>query len=808
MLTDIGRDFRFGARMIRKNAGLAALVVLALALGIGINTTIFSSVDAMVLHPFSFSNEARLVVLFERKLSIGITRASISPGNVIEWRAQSQTLQEIVAMHNREYIMTGDGSPERCTSYAVSASFFDTLGVEPQLGRGFQPGEDQEGREQVAVLRHAFWQTRFGGDPEIVGKQILLDGKQFTVIGVMPEHFDFPYNGGEMWTPLVFGPQMTREHSEHYMRVLGLLKPDVTLEQANADLDRISKRIEQQYPDGEAGHSAVAVSLNEWYTRGVRVALPAIIGSAIFMLLIACSNVANLLLVRASTRRKEIALRLALGASRWRVIRQLLTESVMLAIAGGTLGVLMASWSLQAIALGIPSGMSRYIPGWSQAGLNHRVLAFTALISVLTGVLFGFVPALRATGTNLNQTLKEGGTRTVMSGSNRMRNALVVVEIALSLVLLIGAGLMVRSVIWVLQTDLGVKPDGVVTMNLVLPREKYVQAQQRLNLCEQLLDRIAALPGVINVGAVHALPMSGRGDGNSFQIVGRPEFEPGKEPHTDFRIATPGYFAAIGTEVRKGRSLNEQDTARAKRVLLVNEAFAARFLKGTEAVGQRITMGSDRDKPLEIIGVVANVMNDDLDDLAEPCVYLPFAQNPVGHMALVVRATGAPVEIVPAVRRELAEIDAGLPLSEVRLMTDVIYERRSPKEVMMWMLVVLGLLALALAAVGTYAVMAYAVTERTQEFGVRIALGAQTADILKLVLGRGLKLALIGIGMGLAGAFTLTRALARLLYGVTSSDLLTFAGVSLGLGMVAVLACYIPARRAARVDPMTALRCE
>jgi putative ABC transport system permease protein len=763
-----------------------------------------------LLRPFSFPHQARLAVLFERKLSIGVTRASVSPGNIVAWRAQAQTLQEVIVLRNRDYTLTGDGPPERYTAYGVSAAFFDALGVQPLLGRTFQRGEDEAGRAQVAVLRHAFWQKRFGGDPQIVGKQILLDDKPFTIVGVMTKDFEFPFGGGEMWTPFVIEPAMAQDHSGHYLRALALLKPGATIAQANAELSQIAKRIEQQYPDGEAGHEAFAVALNEEYTRGAKMYLPVMIGSAILVLLIACSNVANLLLVRATARQREMAVRLALGAPRWRLLRQLLTESVMLALAGGVLGILLAYWGIDALARGLPYEMAKFVPGWNHLGINYRVLAFTVLISVGTGLLFGLLPAWQAAKTDLNDALKDGGAKGTAGQGERsaLRSSLVVAEIALSLVLLIGAGLLVRSFIHLLNTDLGIKPANVVTMSLSLPRDKVTEPPQRRQFFQQLLTRLAALPGVMQSGAAHSLPMSDRTDGNSFQILGQPAFEKGKEPHTEYRIATPGYFAAIGTDLRRGRLYTAQDSEQAARVALVNEAFAARFSPGVDILGQRLTLGDDKDKPLEIIGVVANTMNADLDDLAEPCVYLPFAQVPVGSLNLVIRATSAPEQLVPAVRRELAVLDARLPLTGIKTMSEVIHERRAPKELMMWMLAIFGLMSLAMAAVGTYAVMAYSVAQRTHELGVRIALGAQAADILRLVLRRGLTMTLVGVALGLAGALALTRALGQFLYGVRATDPLTFGGVAGLLVLVALLACWIPARRATRVDPLVALRHE
>ena len=804
------QDLRYGARMLWKTPGFTLVALLVMALGIGATTMMFSSADATLFHPFAFPNQSRLAVLFERLPSIGMMRGSVSPGNLIEWRAQTNTLQEIVVLRNRDFTLKSDGPPERYSSYGVSAAFFDALGVQPLLGRTFKPGEDEPGRARVAVLKHSFWQRRFGGDPNVAGKQIMLDEQPYEIVGVMPKDFEFPYGGGEMWTPFVIEDSVKQEHRNHYLRTMALLKPGATITQVNDELRAISQRLSQQFPDGEAGHEAYAVALNEEYTRGAKIYVPIMLASAFFVLLIACSNVANLMLARGAARQKEIAVRVALGASRWRVLRQLLTESVLLALAGGVLGTMFASWGIEALARGIPPAMSKYVPGWNHLGLNQNVLLFTALLSVLTGVLCGLAPAWQATKTNLNETLKEGaGKGTAGAGArSRLRSTLVVAEIALSLILLVGAGLLVRSFIHLLRTDLGVKPASVATMQISLPRDKYKDETARRNFFEQLLPQVAALPGVEKAGAVHALPMSGGSDVNKFRLIGQPTLEQGKEPAVSFRIATPDYFAAIGTELRQGRLFTLQDNQQAPRVVLVNEAFTTRYLPGQSVIGQRMTLGANTDTPMEIIGVVANVMNEDLDDLAEPGIYLPFAQYPTSALSLVARTTNAAAPIVPGVRRALAALDANLPLAEIKPLAEVIHERRSPKELMMWMLVCFGLVALALAAIGTYAVMAYGVTQRTHEFGVRLALGAQSADILKLVLRRGLTLTLLGLAIGVAGALAMARGLTFFLYGVTPTDPLTFGGVALLLGAAALLACWLPARRATKVDPLVALRCE
>ena len=804
---DLRQDLHFGIRMLSKSPGFTFTAIFTLALGICANTIIFSSADATFLRPLSFPNQDRLVMIFERNPEIGIARGSVSPADVIELRGQAQTLQEVVAIRNRGYVLTAEGVTERSASYEVSAAFFESLGVQPQIGRTFKHGEDQDGHAQVVVLRHGFWQTRFGGDPQVVGKQITLDERPFEIIGVMPRHFEFPFGAGDMWTPFVMGPGMKQDLHSHQLRAIGLLKEGYTIEQASTELRNISERLQQQFPEQEAGRTAYAMALNDEYTRVAKDYVPMMIGSALLVLLIACSNVANLLLARAATRRKEMAMRLALGATRSRLIRQLITESVLLALLGGLLGYALAGWGLEAMSRGIPSAMSKFIPGWSRLGLNTTALVFTASISVLSGILFGLAPAWQAT--NINQTLKDGGS-TSRSGSftrRLIRNGLVVSQIGFSLMLLIAAGLLVRSFIQVVHADLGVKPASVVTMNLELPREKYSGKDLQRNLYQELIGRVENLSGVNAAGAINILPMSGNRSSGKFQIEGRPS-DKGREHYTQIRIATPGYFAAIGTELRKGRLFDARDDAQASRVALVNQAFADHYLLNDEVPGPWIKLGETQGERFEIIGVIANAMKDEMVNVNEPGVYLPFSQQPTPQMNLVVRAPNIGERIVPPVRRELSELDSRLALAEIKTMEQVISERRSPQAFIMWILVIFGFAALSMAAVGMFAVMAYAVTQRNHEIGVRMALGAQSSDVLKLILGRGLRLTAFGLVIGLSGAFALTRFMRSLLYDVSPSDPPTFLAVVVILTFFALMACYIPARRATKVDPLIALRCE
>ena len=806
-MSTLWQDLRYGIHVLRKAPGFTAVAVITIALGIGANTTIFSSMNAVVFQPFYFPNQERLVAIWERNFEVGIQRGSTAPGNYYDWAEQSQSFDHLVAITQSYFDLTDSDQPERFAGYKVSADFFDTLGSSAAYGRTFLPEEGQAGSHRVIVLKHSLWQSRFGADPGVVNQAITINGERFTIIGVMPEEFNYPFNAGEMWSPLVFDPKDKTDRGNHYLQVLGRLKPGVTIDQARHDLAAIAARANEQYPETNAGRSVYILSMTEDAVRGARPYAPIVLAAVGFVLLIACANVANLLLVRSSGRQKEIAIRLAMGASRMRLIRQLLTESLLLAFVGGALGLLISVWGVEGLATGIPESFSKFIPGWHKLEVDRTTMLFTLIISVFTGLLFGLIPALQATKMNLNEALKEGGRGSSgKSARNRTRSLLVVSEVALSMVLLIGSGLMIRSFVELLRSDFGVRSAGVLTMQVSLPGERYSPPQQRINFYEQLLGRLATLSAVSKVGAISHLPMGGSTTSRNLVSAGQTVFDQGKRPSIDYHVATPGYFEAVGTQILKGRNFSGQEGGEGPRVVLVNEAFAKRFFANQEATGQQIKI--DEGKPLEIIGVTANVMNDDMDNLAEPSMYVPYRQDPFRGMFLVISASSDPASLTPAVRSEVSAIDKTPPVFNVKPMAQVIDERLSPKRLATFIMIILAVIALLLAAVGIYAVMSYAVSQRTHEIGVRMALGAQPRNILHLVIRYGLTLTAIGLAIGLAGAFAMTRAMSKILYGVTSTDVLTFAGISFLLALIALLACYIPARRATKVDPMVALRYE
>jgi putative ABC transport system permease protein len=805
------RDLGFAARMLWKNPWFTAVAVLAVALGVGANTTIFSVVNALLLRPFAYATTQRAVMVWERGVEQTNQRNSASPANYLDWREQTKVFEELAAYNQQHFSINEGEQPERVPGARVTPSLFRVLAARAERGRAFTEEEGRPGADPVVLIRHSLWRERFDSDPDIVGRTVRIDNRPRTIVGVMPDEFDFPLNACQVWAPLAFDAEDARSRGNHYLQVVGLLRPGVTVAQADAEVRAVAERNRQQYPDTDGGRTAFAESLTDAFTRGPKPYLIVLLGAVGFVLLIACANVANLLLVRASSRQRELAVRTALGASRWRLVRQLLTESVLLALVGGGVGLLFSVWGLDLLSKGMPPTFTKYIPGWKHMVVDSRVLLFTLGASLLTGVLFGIVPALQATRTNLNESLKEGGQKGAAGGlrRNRVRSLLVVAEVALSLVLLAGAGVMVRALVEMTHSDLGLRPEGVLTMQMSLPREGYEANQQRIAFFEQLAARAAALPGARSAAVINFVPMSREGTTSSyFRVDGQPEPPKGRRPIANYLIVTPGYFETAGVSIKRGRGFTPSDDERGARVCVVNETLARHSFPGGDAVGRRLVI-SEEDGPIEIVGVAADVKNEDLDEQAEWEMYRPLRQDPWQTMALVVRGEGAdPSALVPALRGEVRALDPVLPVYNVRTMPEIVDEAVSPKRLATLMLTFFAAGALLLAAVGLYSVMSYTVAQRTHEIGIRMALGAQGRDVLRLVVGQGAALALAGLGLGLAGAFALTRVMSSILYGVAATDPLVLFGVALVLALAALLACYLPARRATKVDPMIALRYE
>ncbi|HEY0380182.1 MAG TPA: ABC transporter permease [Pyrinomonadaceae bacterium] len=804
----LAQDLRYAVRMLVKRPGFTAVAVLTLALGIGANTAIFSVVNAVLLRPLPFTEPDRLVYAEGADLRDGSKGGAISPPDFLDYREQNHVFERLAAFMPQSFTVTGDGSAsERVNSALVSHGFFETLGVTPLPGgRAFLPEEEQDGRNTVAVLSYGLWQRRYGGDPKIVGKTITVNGQTATIVGVMPQGFEYPREA-QLWSPIPFKGPETSQRRYHFLRAVGRLKPGVTLEQAQADINSIARRLEQQYPESNTNFSIGLTLLTEWTVGEMRPSLLVLLAAVGFVLLIACANVANLSLARGASRAREVAIRSALGASRGRVVRQLLTESVVTALLGGALGLLLAMWGVDLLVSLSPENLPRV----KEVTTDWRVLGFTLLVSILTGILFGLFPALATSKTNLTETLKEGGRTGIGAGRQRLRGLLVVAEVALSLVLLVGAGLLIKSFLRLSNVDVGFKPTNVLSMQLSLAQVSYPEPRQRAAFYDQLVSRVESLPGVQAAGTVSELPLSGQENDTFFNIEGKPAAAFGStENDANIRGISPAYFQALGVPLIKGRFFDGHDNLDAPKVAVVNESFARRYLPGEDPLGKRliIDFGPEPFKA-EIVGIVGSVRHSSLAQ-AEPSaeMYVSALQAPPYGTNLVVRAAGDPVQLTAAIRSEVQALDKDLPVYNVKTMEQHVSESAAQPRFRTLLLGIFAGVALVLASIGIYGVISYSVTQRTHEIGLRVALGAQAADVLKLVVWQGMKMALIGIAVGLAGAFVVTRVMSSFLFGVSATDPLTFAGVSLLLAVVSFLACYIPARRATKVDPMVALRYE
>jgi putative ABC transport system permease protein len=798
------RDIRYGARSLRKRPGFTLVAVLTLALGIGANTAIFSITDAVVLRPLPYREPERLVTVWESSARSDESRVVVSPANYLDWREQSRAFEEMGAYSEDFFNVSEDKAyPERVAGARATPSMFRALGAEPILGRGFLPEDVQPGREGVVLLSYGLWQRRFGADARVVGKTIKVNGADTTVVGVLPRDFIISPRRCELYAPLTLNGEQGANRRGRYLVVIARLRPGVTVEQARAEMKAVGGRLAEQYPDENAGRSATVVSMGRMITWESRTALLVLLGAVSFILLIACVNVANLLLGRAAARRKEMVVRAALGAGRLRLVRQLLTESFILSLAGGLLGLLLAKWGTGLLVSFSPSN----IPRVEQAGLDTRVLGFTLLISTLTGLAFGLVPALQTSKVSLNEGLKEGAKATAGTRRSFTRGALVVAEVALSLVLLVGAGLLIKSFQRLSEVDLGFDPQRVVAADISLPY-KYDTMPERAEFFRQLLTRVEALPGVSSAAVSQSVPLSGEEQGIQFNVGGSQSPRAEDRHGAIYHRVSPQYLNVMGIRLLKGRGLTEHDTAGAPGVALINEVMARKYFAGEDPIGKQITLDRTPARALEIVGVVADLRYVTPDTEPFPEIYVSYLDDPWYHMSLAVRASGDPTRLVSAVRAEVLEMDRDVPLANVKTMEQYVADSVSPRRFSALLLALFACAALALAALGVYGVINVSVAQRTREIGIRIALGARGADVMCMVVRQGMGLTLAGVLLGLAASLALTRVMEGLLYGVSATDPLTFAGVSLLLTLVALLACLLPARRATKVDPGVALRYE
>lgn len=795
------QDVKYALRVLARQPGVTGIAVLTLALGIGANSAIFSAVNAVLLRPLPYDQPARIVTLWEKRPNEGVLDNPVSPADFVDWTKLTASFESMAAFTPTASDLTGTGDPVRLFAGVVSPSFFDVLRVQPMLGRGFRAEESTVGQHQVAILGHQLWTTRFGADPGAIGRNITLNGVPFQVVGVLPKTFEFPDDTLDLWVPLALeGLSEPLPRASHQLAVYARLKDGVTIEQARADMDRVGKLLEQQYPDTNRGHGGWVTSLDDYLKTPVKKTLLLLLGAVAFVLLIACVNVANILLAKAAGRRREMAVRAAVGAGRARLAGQMLTESLVLAALGGLAGLFVAWWGIALLRQLTPQNVP--LVGLSHLTLEPRIVAFTAVLSLLTGVLFGFLPAWHLAGQDVNVSLKDGG-RSPGSVRRHLRAALVVSEIALASLLLVAAGLTLRSFQSVLDLPAGIRTEGRLTAGLTLPASRYPTPASELTTFAQIEEKLRALPGVRAVGATNLLPLSGRDGRRGVSIEGRPA-DPDVPTRAHPRSVTPGYFEAIGITLLGGRGFTNEDGPTAPKVAIVNDTMARRYWPGASPIGRRIRL-SDSDW-IEVVGVIADVKHWGLDAVVNPEMYFPYAQSLSRGLTFVIAADGDPASLAPAVRDRVQAIDPSLPLSSVRTMDQIASTSVASRRAAMLLLAVFGGLALALAAAGIHGVMSHLVALRRGEIGVRMTLGASPAAVMGLILREGALQAIAGLAIGLSGGVLIMRGFRTMLFGVAPADPLTLAAVAAGLLAVALAACAIPARKAMCIDPVAALR--
>jgi putative ABC transport system permease protein len=806
------KDIRYGLRSLLKHPGFTAIVVVTLAVGIGASSAIFSVVNTVLLRPLPYVRAERIVAIQE--LTQDGKRVQVTPANFLDWRAQNTVFDQLAAILTRPANLALADQAERINLAMTSANFFSVFGTEPEHGRFFIPADEQAGHAPIVVVSHGLWQRRFAGEASLVGKPITLDGVNYTVVGITPAGFQYP-DKTDVWVPpFKLAPALNERMDPTQVRGFGmlaavaLLKPGVSLTQAASEMETITARLRQQYPDTNNRRFNRVVSLHTHLVGETGPMLLLLFGAVSFVLLIACANVANLLLASAATRRKEMAIRTALGASRLRVMKQLLTESLMLALAGGAIGLLLALWGVALITKLLPQDFPRA----GEINLDSRVLGFTLVASVLTGILFGLAPALQISKTDVQESLKESGRGASSSRRhNRLRNLLIVGEVALSVVLLVGAGLLFRSFLQLQSVNTGFTSQQVLTLQLSPAGSKYRRDADYVSFYSQVMQRVSAIPGVEAVGAINTLPLD-KGPTAGFRIEGRPPLTVDKWPGANYRSVSPDYFRSMNIPVVQGRAFNERDAETAPLVTIINQALSSHDFPNEDPIGKRINLGNTdaKGQPVwwQIVGVAANVRSLELREEAAPEFYLSSLQDTFSNMFVVVRTSVEPTSVAASVRRAAAEVDKSAAVSDVKTMEHIVNDAVTQPRFNLFLLGLFSGIALLLSAAGIYGVTAYSVTQRTHEFGIRMALGAQVGDVLKLIIRQGMLLISVGIAVGLLASFALTRLLRTLLFGVSVTDPLTFVAITLLLSVVALVACYIPARRATKVDPLIALRYE